>query len=59
MKVLSLYVNRNLTILRRVIVPFSVLTNRGHSFYAQQCATFTPEIAYAYDATSFVELGTG
>lgn len=50
MKVLALYVQRTLPIVRRVIAPFSVLTNRGHAFYAQQVASFTPGIALAYDA---------
>lgn len=51
MKILALYVERTLPILRRVLAPFSVLSTRGHSFSFMQIPTFDPGLGAGYDAT--------
>lgn len=50
-KVLSLCTTRTLPLIRRVIAPFSVLTQRGYTFYFQEIPSFDPVISYGYDVT--------
>lgn len=49
MRVLALYVEQTLGMLRRVVFPFSVLSQRGYSFSFQQTFSFDPAIAYGHD----------
>lgn len=51
MKILALYVERTLSILRRIQAPFSVLSTRGHSFSFMQIPTFDPGLGAGYDIT--------
>jgi hypothetical protein len=51
MKILALYIQRTLSILRRVQAPFSVLASRSHSFSFMQIPAFDAGHASGYDIT--------
>jgi len=51
MKILALYVERTLSMVRRIQAPFSVLSSRAHAFSFMQIPTFEPGHASGYDVT--------
>lgn len=51
MKILALYSNRTLSILRRVQAPFSVLTQRGQNFTFMQIPIFDASLSLSHDIT--------
>jgi hypothetical protein len=51
LRILGLYAHENLSHMRRVRAPFSVLATRGHSFSFTQTEAFTDGITLSADAT--------
>lgn len=51
MKVLALYTTKTLSIIRRVMAPYSCLAERGHSFSFLQVPSFEAGMAYGRDIT--------
>lgn len=51
MRILAIYTQPSLSLLRRVQSPFSALAKRGHAFAFLRLAQFTPEFSTSYDVT--------
>lgn len=51
MRVLSIFKERSLPLMRRVLAPFSVLHTRGYTFSFLQVESFSPEAGNSHDVT--------